>query len=126
MECSRCKFQLAIFLNMEIITSAFTFKRTNFTIRISTALTLLYNESQRVSMAANGIPVRNPGRYLEQFVKIVRPKSVDCLQTSNPAIQFSHLTSSPNTQWWRQNKEVYKKEATRVSSINQIGSSWAL
>jgi len=59
-----------------------------------------------INMATNGIPVRNPGRYLEQFVKIVQPKSADYLQDSNPAV---HLTSSPSTQWWRKSKEVYKR-----------------
>ena len=59
-----------------------------------------------INMATNGIPVRNPGRYLEQFVKIVQPKSADCLQNFNPA---AHLTRSPSTQWLRKSKEVFKK-----------------
>jgi len=38
-------------------------------------------------MPFSNVPVKNPGRYLEQFVKIVQPRGGECIQKSSPAVQ---------------------------------------
>ena len=35
------------------------------------------------------MPVKNHGRYIEQFVKIVQPRGMESLQGANPAVQFA-------------------------------------
>ena len=45
------------------------------------------------------VPVKNPGRYFEQFIKIVQHRGGESMQWSNHAVQFSGMDNQP----WKSN-----------------------
>ena len=42
-------------------------------------------------MPFSNVPVKNPGRFLEQFVKIVQPRGAQGVQGTNPAVQHAGM-----------------------------------
>ena len=54
------------------------------------------NQQYKDKMPFSNVPVKNPGRYLEQFVKIVQPRVTPGLQGSNPAVQFAGMGNRYN------------------------------
>jgi len=40
-------------------------------------------------MPLSNVPLKNPGRYLEQFVKIVQPRGGQGIQGAGPAVQLA-------------------------------------
>merc|ERR1711872_1198336 len=67
----------------------------------------LSTRTLKSKMSFSNVPVKNPGRYLEQFVKIVQPRGGECLNKAIPAVQSVGMGSG-QSQTWSGSKEMAK------------------
>jgi len=76
-------------------------------------------------MPFSNVPVKNPGRYLEQFVKIVQPRGGECIQKSSPAVQcFAGNSREQKGDGIKGTPQHDGTMSIRCKGGSQDGSSW--